>query len=119
MTNLISRLIARIRSLLGNFEVKRFLSIVFVGFILLTTGITNSEASSQTLNKKVDKWLSQDNSERPTTTKEWKKEARETEDEPGERIKRIGQQSAEAVKEWGSLYPDVAKRSIPPLQDND
>ena len=35
---------------------------------------------------------------------------------PGERIERIGEQSADAIKEFGQMYPDVAKRSEKELE---
>ena len=55
---------------------------------------------------------------RPKTTNEWYKEARETEDSPGERLGNIAEESAQAVKEFGSIYPDTAKRTAPVLQND-
>ncbi|MFW6296575.1 MAG: hypothetical protein ACOC04_05230 [Halothece sp.] len=101
-----------IRSLREKFQVKRLLSLVLVGFIFLATGVA-TEASSQRLTNRVDKIIHQDDSQRPKTTGEWKQEARETEGSPGERAKRIANESAEAVKDFGSIYPDTAKRSTP------
>jgi hypothetical protein len=50
-------------------------------------------------------------SERPKTFGEWNREARETEDAPGDRLERIAKESGEAVKEFGEMYPDTAERS--------
>jgi hypothetical protein len=74
--------------------------------------------ANQTLPREVNKILQDDDSDRPKTTGEWKAEARETEGQPLERAKRIVEESADAVKDWAELYPDVAERSIPALQDD-
>ncbi|WP_017318124.1 hypothetical protein [Mastigocladopsis repens] len=110
MINLISRAIAHINSLLNQFQVKRFLAVVLVGFVVLTTSVSN-ESSSKVLTKKIDQAVHQGDSDRPKTTGEWNKEARETEDAPGERLQKIAGESAEAVKDFGKLYPDTIKTS--------
>lgn len=110
MTNLISKAIANISSVLNQFQVKRFLAVVLVGFLVLTTNVAN-ESGSKALTNRINQALDQNDSQRPKTTGEWNREARETEGAPGERLKRIAGQSAEAVKDFGSLYPDTAERS--------
>lgn len=113
MMNLLTKAISYLGSLLKKTQVKNFLTAVMVGSILLTSGVasaTNDSPSLDNVNKKV---LFENNSERPTTTGEWNQKARETEDAPLERAKEIGKQSAQAVKEWGELYPDVVDRTVP------
>lgn len=110
MTNMISRAVTRISSLLKKLQVVRFLSIVLVGFLLLTTNVAQ-DRNTQAVTKKLDEVVHQDNSQRPKTTGEWEQEAKETEGNPGERAKKIAKESAEAVKDFGSLYPDTIKRS--------
>ncbi|HEY9619605.1 MAG TPA: hypothetical protein V6C78_04505 [Crinalium sp.] len=117
MTNLISKTLTRIHSLLKTIQVKQLLSVVLVGFIFLTTHVDSGRGNSTTFNRVNDK-AHQIDSERPKTTREWQREARQTEDSPGERLKNIGSESAEAVKEWGGLYPDTAKRSTRELKEN-
>ena len=117
MTNLISRATAHVSSLLKEFQVKRFLTVVLVGLLLLTTNVA-LEPSNKAVAGRIDQALHQDGSQRPKTTGEWNKEARETTDAPGERLKRIGTQSAEAIKDLGSVYPDTAKRSANSIQDD-
>jgi len=109
--NLISTAIARISSLLKGFQVKSFLSVVIVGFLLLTA---NVNAGDNKISSKADL----NNPERPQTTREWKQEARETKDDPGERLQKIGQEAGAAVKEFGEMYQDTAKRSMRELKDN-
>lgn len=117
MTNLISGAIAHISSLVKNFQVKRFLAIALVGFVVLTINV-NSASANKAVTREIDNLVHQDNSDRPKTTGEWNKEARETKGAPGERLKRIGKESAEAVKDFGSVYPDTAKRSGRELKEN-
>lgn len=117
MTNLISRAVAQVSSLLKDLAVKRFLAIALVGFVVLTINV-DGDRTSKAATSRVDQLVHQDDSQRPKTTGEWEKEARETEGDPGERLKRIGKQSAEAVKDFGSVYPDTAKRSARELQEN-
>jgi hypothetical protein len=118
MKNMISKFAAKLNTLFGQRQVKQFLSVVLVAFLVLQPTFaatqTNRDAS-----KAATDWVHQnDNSDRPKTTREWNKEARQTEGEPGERLKRIGEESAEAVKDWGSLYPDTAKRTASELRDS-
>ena len=68
------------------------------------------------LKVEIDKVIHQDREQRPKTTQEWNKQSRETEGKPGERIKRIEKQSVEAVKDFGSMYSDTAKRSASELE---
>ena len=106
MINFISGIYTDISTWLKQFQVKRFLAVALTGFLLLATGI--SEGTNQPLTNKVDNIIHQDDSQRPKTTGEWEAELNETENAPGERVQRIVGESAEAVKDWASLYPEVA-----------
>jgi hypothetical protein len=110
MTNIISRAITHISSLLKKVQVMRFLSVVLVGFLLLTTNIAQ-DRNTKAVTRKIDEVTHQDNSQRPKTMGEWQEEAQETKGDPGERVNKIAKESAEAIKDFGSLYPDTAKRS--------
>lgn len=113
MIHLISQAINQIGSFLKKIQVKSFLTTVLLGTILLTTGVSSYATNGKNAADNINSRVFEGNPERPTTTREWKQEARETEDAPLERVKEIGQETAEAVKEWGGLYPDVADRTIP------
>jgi hypothetical protein len=115
--NLISTAIARISSLLKGFQIKSFLSVVLVGFLLLTTNV-DSGSSNKVLGTQASSKADLNNPERPQTTREWRQEARETSDSPGERVQKIGQEAGAAVKEFGEMYQDTAKRSIGELKGN-
>jgi hypothetical protein len=123
MTNSIDLAIGKIGSWLKEFQVKRVLVAVMVGFLLLSTSIgCNSQTRNLTsqnpdLTSKVLDRVHQNDSDRPKTTGEWNREARQVEGMPGKRIERIGKESAEAVKEFGGVYPDTAKRSANELKN--
>jgi hypothetical protein len=112
MINLFSQAFDRLNSLIKKYRIQNFLSVVLTVTILLSSGVnyaTNGKSSA----KHIDDKVFESNSERPTTTREWYNEANKTEDQPVERIKEIGKESKAALKEWGSLYPDTAKRTLP------
>jgi len=115
MISLISKTISKIGYFISKFQVKQFLPIVIVGLMLLATSgnpsLSNPDLSTKKSIDRVDKLVQKGNPERPKTTGEWDEQADETKDRPGEKIKRIGEQSVDAVKEFGSMYGDVAERS--------
>jgi broad specificity phosphatase PhoE len=116
MLNLISRAINYIGSWLTQRSAETVLPILCVGILLLTTNVDRSP-SEQRLGKTVDQDIHQTNEKRPKTTGEWNQQSRETQGKPGERLKRIGEQSVEAAKDFGSVFPDTAKRSAADLKN--
>ncbi len=117
MRNIVKSAFASISSGFKQLQVKRFVAVVLVGFLLLSTNVARLDRS-EALTNKVDNLVNQNDSDRPKTVGEWNKEARQTEDAPLERAKRIGKESAEAVKDFGQMYGDTAERSTPDLDDN-
>ena len=111
--NLISSAIDRINSFFQGLQVKRFLAVVLVGFVVLTANVDNS----RTYGGRSESKSTLNDPDRPQTTREWKQEARATEDAPGERAKKIGQETGDALKEFGQMYQDTAKRSVRDLKD--
>ena len=77
-----------------------------------------SQPGKTDLMGKIDKDLQRDTSDRPKTTGEWNREARETAGEPGKRFDRIAKETGEAVKDLGQMYPDTAERSGDALQES-
>ncbi len=110
MKNLISSAIAQISSFLNGFQVKRFFAVVAVGFLLLTTNV-DATRNSQAVAEQVLEKAHQTDDVRPKTSNEWKQEARETEDNPGARGKNIAEETGQALKEFGKLYPKTAEAS--------
>ncbi|WP_310483937.1 hypothetical protein [Chamaesiphon sp. VAR_48_metabat_403] len=110
MLNSIFGIFVQISNWFKQVRVRQFLSVVTIGFILLNTSVSPDRASKATIDK-IDRMVHQENPDRPKTTKEWQQQAREVKGKPGERLERIGEQSADAIKEFGQMYPDVAKRS--------
>ncbi|MBD2388512.1 hypothetical protein [Cylindrospermum sp. FACHB-282] len=121
MANLFTKALKTIKSIYQSFEFKRFFAVALVGFLVLATSLDSSiesGSSSNSVTRKLDKVVHQDDADRPKTTGEWNKEARQTENAAGERAKRIAKESGEALKQWGSVYPDTAKRSANDLQNS-
>ncbi|GAX38479.1 hypothetical protein [Nodularia sp. NIES-3585] len=116
MMNLISRTINQINLLLQKFQVKRFLAVVLVGLMTLTTNVALGQ-NNQVLKEKVRQDIQQDDSQRPKTIREWNQEARETAGSPGQRMQKIGEESAEAFKEFGSGYVEGAKKTARDIQN--
>ncbi|WP_373529863.1 hypothetical protein [Nostoc sp.] len=117
MTNLISRTVSYISSLLKGLQVKSFLAVVLVGFVVLTTNVAPGQ-NNKALKERVRDQIEQDDSQRPRTIGEWNKEARETEGAPGKRLQKIGEESAEAFKEFGSGYVEGAKKTANDVGDS-
>lgn len=114
MMNLISRAIAPFASRLKGLQVQRLVSIVLVGFLLLTSN-GNPNLSNPGLTQKVQERAHQNTDQRPKTTGEWMNEARQ--DAPiGERIQQIAEDSADAFKEFGSGYIKGAKKTANDVQ---
>jgi hypothetical protein len=116
MNNLILRTTTYISSLLKVLPVKRFLAIVLVGFSLLTSNSALADNNTG-LKERVREQVEQNDAQRPKTLGDWNKDARETEGSPGKRIQKIGQQSAEAFKEFGSGYVEGAKETAHDIGD--
>jgi hypothetical protein len=117
MISSIVGIISKLSSLFNKLQVKQLVSIMMVSLVILATNVSPDRASKATVDR-LDRMVRQENSDRPKTTAQWQKQAEEVEGRPGERLKRIGEQSADAVKEFGSTYPDVAKKSAAELRDN-
>jgi hypothetical protein len=109
--------ITKLSRLFNKLQVKKLVSMMMVGFVILATNVAPERTSKAAIDR-LDKLERQENPDRPKTTAQWQKQAEEVKGRPGERLKRIGEQSADAVKEFGAAYPDVAKKSAAELQDN-
>lgn len=110
MIDLIANTTTFISDVLKKLQVQRFLAVVLVGFLFLTTNI-DSGRNNKGLPQQIDEIAHDRDSVRPKTTREWEKERRETENSPGERLERIGKESAKAFEEFGSGYVEGAKQT--------
>lgn len=116
MKKLIAQVLGFLSSMIAALPIRQVLSVVLVGFLVLTTNsIPNDHNKAAT--KRIDTIIQQNDSDRPKTTGEWQEEAEEI-DNVGDRIQRIGKESAEAIKDWAGLYPDTAERSAEALDKN-
>ncbi len=117
MINLLSRAIGNISSVLKGLQIKGFLAVVLVGFLMLTTNVGYGN-NDKALGERVREQVQQDDAQRPKTIGEWNKEARETEGSPGERLQKIGEESAEAFKQFGSGYVEGAQKTARDVGDS-
>ncbi|MEH2251987.1 hypothetical protein [Nostoc sp.] len=117
MINLISRTIGHMSSLLKGLQVKSFLAVVLVGFLVMTTNVSYGQ-NDKGLGERVREQVEQNDAQRPKTVGQWNKEARETKGSPGERVKKIGKESAEAFKEFGSGYVEGAQKTASDVGDS-
>jgi hypothetical protein len=115
MLSLISRITNRFGWLMKQ-SLGKLLPVLLVGFLLMTTNGADG-MSERKLEKVVDRDIHQDSEKRPKTTGEWNKQSRETQGKPGERLKRVGEQSAEAIKDFGSVFPDTVERGAAELEN--
>ncbi|MBW4619206.1 MAG: hypothetical protein KME17_07580 [Cyanosarcina radialis HA8281-LM2] len=103
MKKLIAWTIAPFNFLIEQFPAKQFLAALLVGFFLLNTNVSLGNDRSNSSDRYFD---------RPETNAQWKQEGRATENAPGERVKNIAGESAQAVKDMGEMYKDTAKRTV-------
>ncbi len=117
MASLMSRAIAAVGSLLQGLQVKRFLAVAMVGFLLLTTNV-GPDRDNAALGSKVRERVHQvDQGQKPKTVGEWEHEA--AQDVPlGQRVKDIAEDSAEAFKQFGGGYGKAMKDSASDLTDS-
>ncbi|MGL5793382.1 MAG: hypothetical protein ACRC06_03080 [Waterburya sp.] len=113
MIHLFSKAINHLGSLLKKTQIKSLLTTTLLGVILLTSGVSSYATNGDSAADNISSKIFEGNPERPTTTREWKQEARETDNQPLERAKEIGKETKEAVKDFGKLYPNVAERTAP------
>lgn len=116
MKNLITHLFSSVNTWFSQLQVKRFLAVALVGFLLLGTNVVDA-AQNKGMADRAQQQAQDLDSVRPKTTREWNAEARATEDAPGERLKNIAEETGQALKEFGSMYPDTAKDSGRALQN--
>ncbi|HTL88516.1 MAG TPA: hypothetical protein VL134_03885 [Leptolyngbya sp.] len=83
-----------------------------------SSGAAEAQSGKRDLMGKINRDIQRDDSDRPKTTGEWNREARETAGEPGKRFDRIAKETGEAVKDLGQIYPDTAERSGDALQES-
>jgi hypothetical protein len=110
MLNLCSGAMARLNAFLKSFQVKQLLSIALIAVLFLIAP-AETPRNNPDLGRRIDNVLERRESDRPTTTGDWEQEAEEVKGKPGERLKRIGAETKEALKDFGELYPDTAERT--------
>lgn len=109
ISGVISKTIAFVATRLQGLQMQRFLAVVAVGFLLLTSNV-DPGYNNPLLTKQVSDRVHQNTDQRPKTNGEWLREAEQ--DAPvTERIKQISEDSADAFKEFGSGYVKGAQKT--------
>jgi hypothetical protein len=83
---------------------------MFIGFLILTTNSELVPLNNRALGNKLNNEIHQDSESRPKTNGEWSQQAAETDGRPLERLKRVGIQTKEALKDFGEVYPDTFQK---------
>lgn len=97
-------------------NVQRAVAVAFIGLFLLTTSVDNADlpASTKTM---LNDMIARGAEGRPVTSNQWKAENKALQGNPGERIERIAEESADAVGEMAEMYPDTAKSTLPGIEN--
>lgn len=118
MQGLIFTAISNTLSVFKKTQVTRFLSIVLMGFLFLTTNVGLNQ-NDQSLGERMRERIQQvdQNTERPKTTGEWLDEVEG--DVPfGERVQNTIRDSKEAFSQFGKEYSVGAQESARNVQEN-
>jgi hypothetical protein len=118
MKKLLSGLINYGRSLFQGDQIKQLVSLVVVGLLVLTStvGAVQTDSNRQPLGQKIRDVLPKENvSERPKTNGEFLEEA-EGDVPLDERLHNITRDSAEAIRDFGSMYVQNAKDAASTLK---
>jgi hypothetical protein len=107
--NLFNDAIAKVGSLLDRFHIRQFMSVIFIGFLILTTNTNLVPLDNRALGNKLNTEIHQDGETRP---------AAETDGRPGERLNRVVLQTKEAFKDLSELYPEALKKGDLKIQKN-
>ncbi len=95
---------------------QRWVSIAFVGLLLLTTSIDSADLNRSTKDA-LNNLIVKGENGRPVTTRQWQAENRALQGQPGKQADRIGKEAADAVGEMGEIYPGNVKTLTPGLEN--
>lgn len=107
----------RIYSALTSLQLQRFASIAVVGFFLMTTSVDNADLPGST-KAMLNDMIARGETGRPVTSAQWKAENEKLEGNPGERLERIAEESADAVGEMAEIYPGNVKTLAPGMSND-
>lgn len=117
--------IIRIRAALLRLQVRQLVTAAVAGIFLATTLTAASAAAAEEgreadlspqLEQKLDEITTPGETGRPRTTKQWQEEGEKLDGKPLETVKRVAEESADAVEEMAEVYPHVAKELTPGVE---
>jgi hypothetical protein len=115
--NLFKDAIAKFKSLIDRFQTRQFLSIVFIGYLVLTTSTELGPLNNRALANRLNAEIHQDGETRPKTNGEWSQQAAETDGHPAERLNRVVVQTKEALKDFGEVYLHTFQKGDSKIQN--
>ena len=98
-------------------QLQRFASVALVGMILLTTSVDNSSLPDST-KAMLNDMIARGENGRPVTSAQWEAEHQRLQGQPGKRLERIGEETADAVEEMAEIYPGNAKSVLPGMSND-
>lgn len=105
-------ILTRISTALSSIQWQQILATCCVAVILLTTQIAKADLDTGVQNR-LDKITAKGEDGRPRTSAQWQAENEALKGQPGEKLKRIGKESADAIEEMAEIYPQNAKTLTP------
>jgi len=83
----------------------------------MTTSVDNANLNPSTKTMLND-MIARGETGRPVTSAQWKAENEKLEGNPGERIERIAEESADAIGEMAEIYPGNVKTVLPGMSND-
>lgn len=112
MVNFVQNLFGAVAKLWQQWQMQRVVSAAFVAMLLLTTSVDTADlpASTKTM---LNDMIARGEEGRPVTTGQWQSRNEALQGQPGEQLKQITSQSADAIDEMADIYPNNAKALTP------
>ena len=107
---------SQISKLWTRLQPQRWVSIAFVGLLLLTTSVDSADLNQSTKDA-LNNLIAKGENGRPVTTRQWQAENEALQGQPGKQAERIGKEAADAVDEMGEIYPGNVKTLTPGLEN--
>ena len=107
----------QLKAIADSLQIKKLMSVAFVGLILLTTSVDNSTLDSGA-KEMLNDMIARGENGRPVTTGQWQAENERLQGQPGKQLERIVEESADAVENMAEIYPGNAKSVLPGMSND-
>lgn len=100
-------ILKRFEAMAAKLRIGRIVAACLAAMVLLFSSTVSAADLSPGLQDKLDEITEKGETGRPRTARQWQEEAEELEGKPLERIKRITEESVDAVGEMAEMYPEA------------